>query len=372
MMSHTATGEWQSFESRMRRRRAERLALRAEAAASAGFEEDARACLAEARTLVPDLPEIAVAEAALAHQPDSLVAVAEPLPSSRSPFVTFAAACILLAAFVGGWIAYRDVPVADESPAPVAQAAALVTEPAATSAPLTRPAPATPSLTTPAAAAPAPEPVADTSADLLAAPKSKPSVNAEAPIARDSRPTEPTPSATPLQVATNDALPTLPDVAPAPPPPAPPPAPATRVEPPPVTTAAVPTTGLADTVLRTTSVDVNAPVVEVSQEPRVRDVLNRYASAYSALDANAAERVWPTVNRGALARAFDGLASQRVNLGDCRVDVTGNKAHARCAGSTTWSPKVGSGTHNESRVWTFDLVRVGADWQILNARAQNR
>jgi hypothetical protein len=368
MMSHTATGEWQSFESRMRRRRAERLALRAEAAASAGFEEDARACLAEARTLVPDLPEIAVAEAALAHQPDPLVAVAEPLPSSRSAFVTFAAACILLAAFVGGWIAYRDVPgVADESPAPVAQAAALVREPAATSAPVTGPAPATPSLTTPAAAAPAPEPVADTSAELPAAPKSKASVNAEAPIARDSRPTEPTPPATPLPVATNDALPTLPDVAPAPPP-----APATRVEPPPVTTAAVPTTGLADTVLRTTSVDVNAPVVEVSQEPRVRDVLNRYASAYSALDANAAERVWPTVNRGALARAFDGLASQRVNLGDCRVDVTGNKAHARCAGSTTWSPKVGSGTHNESRVWTFDLVRVGADWQILNARAQNR
>jgi hypothetical protein len=350
----------------MRRRRAVRLALRAAAAASAGCVEDARACLAEARTLVPDLPEIAVAEAALAHQSDPLVAVAEPLPSSRSPFVTFAAACILLAAGVGGWIAYRDVPgVADESPAPVAQAAALVTEPAATSAPVTGPAPVTPSLTTPAAAAPAPEPIAGTSAELLAAPKSKPSVNAEAPVARDPRPTEPTPPATPLPVATNEALPTLPDVAPAPPP-----APATRVEPPP--TAAIPTTGLADTVLRTPSVDVNAPVVEMSQEPRVKDVLNRYASAYSALDANAAERVWPTVNRGALARAFDGLASQRVNLGDCRVDVTGNKAHARCAGSTTWSPKVGSGTHNESRVWTFDLVRVGADWQILNARAQNR
>jgi len=50
----------------------------------------------------------------------------------------------------------------------------------------------------------------------------------------------------------------------------------------------------------------------------------------------------------------------------------GNKARAACAGSATWSPKVGSGTHTESREWTFELARVGAGWQILNARAQNR
>jgi hypothetical protein len=135
---------------------------------------------------------------------------------------------------------------------------------------------------------------------------------------------------------------------------------------------APPTAGLAATVLPTPSVDVKAPVVEMPQEPAVQAVLNRFASAYTALDADAAERVWPTVNRGALARAFDGLASQRVSLGDCRIDVTGSKARARCAGSATWSPKVGSGMHTESRVWTFDLVRVGAGWQILSARAQNK
>ena len=110
----------------------------------------------------------------------------------------------------------------------------------------------------------------------------------------------------------------------------------------------------------------------MSQEPVVRSVLNRYAAAYNSLDADAAQRVWPTVNRGALARAFDGLATQRVSLGDCRIDVMGTKARAACAGSATWSPKVGSGTHTESREWTFELARGGAGWQILNARAQNR
>jgi hypothetical protein len=104
----------------------------------------------------------------------------------------------------------------------------------------------------------------------------------------------------------------------------------------------------------------------------VRNVLGRYASAYSALDVDAATRVWPGVNRGALARAFDGLASQQVSLGDCRIDVTGAKAQARCAGRATWTPKIGSGTRTESRNWTFELARAGNDWQIVSARVQNR
>ena len=43
MSSHTATGEWQSFEVRMRRRRVERLLIRADAATEAGCVEDAAA-----------------------------------------------------------------------------------------------------------------------------------------------------------------------------------------------------------------------------------------------------------------------------------------------------------------------------------------
>ena len=104
----------------------------------------------------------------------------------------------------------------------------------------------------------------------------------------------------------------------------------------------------------------------------MRSVLSRYASAYNALDVNAATRVWPGVNRGALARAFDGLASQQVSLGDCRIDVAGAKAQAQCAGRATWTPKIGSGTRTESRNWTFELARAGTDWQIVSARVQNR
>ena len=105
----------------------------------------------------------------------------------------------------------------------------------------------------------------------------------------------------------------------------------------------------------------------------MRTVLNRYAAAYSALDADAAQRVWPGVNRTALARAFDGLASQQISLGDCRIGVAGASATASCSGSATWSPKIGGGgPQSEPRSWSFELARAAGGWQIVSARVQNR
>src|SRR5262245_17444404 len=111
----------------------------------------------------------------------------------------------------------------------------------------------------------------------------------------------------------------------------------------------------------------------IAQDALVKATLDRYAAAYSKLDADAAQRVWPRVNRDALARAFDGLASQRVSLADCRINVTGNTASARCAGWTTWQPKFGNGEpRTDQRTWTFELAKSGEDWLIVNARVQNR
>lgn len=105
----------------------------------------------------------------------------------------------------------------------------------------------------------------------------------------------------------------------------------------------------------------------------MRSVLTSYASAYSALDADAAQRVWPGVNRSALARAFDSLASQHVDLGTCRIDVTGASATATCNGTATWSPKIGGGgRRSEARHWSFELARGGSGWEIVSARVQNK
>jgi hypothetical protein len=112
--------------------------------------------------------------------------------------------------------------------------------------------------------------------------------------------------------------------------------------------------------------------VDPPQEPLVRAVLERYAAAYGRLDADAAKAIWPAVDRGALARAFDGLASQRVSLGACDVSVNAATARARCEGTATWEPKVGSGTVRERRAWTFALARAGGVWQIVSAHVQKR
>src|SRR3954469_15339711 len=58
MVPHTTTGEWQSFEGRMRQRRAQRLAMRADVAAGGGCVDEAREALAEARKLAPRLAEL--------------------------------------------------------------------------------------------------------------------------------------------------------------------------------------------------------------------------------------------------------------------------------------------------------------------------
>jgi hypothetical protein len=109
------------------------------------------------------------------------------------------------------------------------------------------------------------------------------------------------------------------------------------------------------------------PPPAVDESVRVRDTLAQYASAYSRLDAGAARAVWPTVNQAALARAFEGLSAQRVSLGDCEVSVNGPTAHAECAGSASWTPRVGGGDHTEARRWTFDLRHVDGAWQISRA-----
>jgi hypothetical protein len=90
-ISHTSSGEWQSFEGRMRRRRAERCILRAEVAAEAGALAEARAALEEARKLAPGLAEIAAVEANIFGRETTIVAG----PARPSARLLYYAAAVL-------------------------------------------------------------------------------------------------------------------------------------------------------------------------------------------------------------------------------------------------------------------------------------
>ena len=340
MVPHTATGEWQSFEIRMRRRRAERLAVRAQAAAEAGHTDDARALIEEARALEPGLPALAQVEHLLNEE----------IPRARrnrSLRRALAIVATLAVAATAGY-AWGSRPAPRLSSHPIAAQVSLPAAPmnVAFSAQST---PGLAEATPPIEPLPT-DPIEPTVSELLKAsrevtlpPSTDLAINrTEAAPPQIQAPALPV-AAGADGVAVAAAV-RLEPVVPAP----------AAVEPPPAPAAAA------------------APPVDPPQEPLVRSVLGRYASAYNNLDADAAQRVWPGVNYPALSRAFDALSSQQVSLGDCRVDVAGNRAQARCAGSTTWTAKVGSRSHTEARTWMFDLAREGTDWQSVSARVQNR
>ncbi|MGH9309747.1 MAG: hypothetical protein ACRD1U_10260, partial [Vicinamibacterales bacterium] len=118
--------------------------------------------------------------------------------------------------------------------------------------------------------------------------------------------------------------------------------------------------------------DENAPppVAAVDREQLVRAALTRYENAYSTLNAAAASAVWPSVDRRALARAFEDLSSQTITLGRCAVRMDAGVAHADCAGNASWTPKVGGGTQRAARRWRFELKQNGNDWVIVRAAVQ--
>jgi tetratricopeptide (TPR) repeat protein len=103
----------------------------------------------------------------------------------------------------------------------------------------------------------------------------------------------------------------------------------------------------------------------------VTQALQRYRNAYEGLDAQSAQAVWPAVNQAALARAFDGLASQSLTFDACDVRVRGESATATCQGSARYVTKIGSREpRTEPRTWSFSLHKAGGDWKIDSALAE--
>jgi hypothetical protein len=108
---HVATPQWQSFEHRMRQRRADRCIQHASAAVELGHFDEAREALAEAHGLDPLHPGLQE----LSLRIDILTAPPPPPPSpqvgSGAPLRLAAVACLaLLMSGLAGWVAWREWP----------------------------------------------------------------------------------------------------------------------------------------------------------------------------------------------------------------------------------------------------------------------
>jgi hypothetical protein len=387
---HVATPEWQSFEQRMRHRRAERCIQHAGEAIESGRLGEAKDALEEVRGLDPSheglqnlLDRLTALEAPPPPPPSFSSPVAIRTPSAW-PAVAVACAAIAMSGFAGwfGWTQWMETPRSetaadirlplevDPSAVPVAPVApsqadvspSTVDEPSVATTGADEPAESRVSLTSPS-----PLPLAPAAPEGMARSQRETIRPPQAAVA-----TVP-PSATP-RIAIDEPPAVLPRVAPRPaadaPAAAPPPvelAPPVSASPPPAPPVVEETRAMPEPVRKSEPV-VSEPVVD--ERLAVRAALSRYESAYSQLDAAGAAAVWPAVDRRALARAFEGLESQRVTLGNCDVGVKGQTARASCAGRATWTPKIGGGAESRARTWIFDLRRADRGWQIVSVAAR--
>ena len=114
-----------------------------------------------------------------------------------------------------------------------------------------------------------------------------------------------------------------------------------------------------------------AAAPDATPEDGIRSLLQRYEDAYDRRDVAAAAALWPSIDRPALTRAFDGLADQDVHFDRCDIDAAAARGSAVCVGTVRYRPNVGNGAERANRItWTFDLARTGDDWRIdrLSAR----
>jgi len=158
----------------------------------------------------------------------------------------------------------------------------------------------------------------------------------------------------------------------------PPPAATTpEPDPPPATLATVPrgpSSTPAALIAAGAPTSASAVPVSVIRPPEdqqlVEEALQRYRRAYGRLNVQSALAVYPTVNRVALARAFEGLESQSLTFDSCDVELRGAAARAICHGSARYVPKIGSRElHTEPLVWSFELRKTEGDWTIESAKA---
>lgn len=103
----------------------------------------------------------------------------------------------------------------------------------------------------------------------------------------------------------------------------------------------------------------------------IQNVLGRYRTAFNRLDVVGATTVWPGVDQGNLARAFDQLEQQQVTFDDCLIEIKGAAAQAACRGTARYVPRVGSRTpRTDRREWTFSLRKGDAGWLINGVTAR--
>jgi hypothetical protein len=106
------------------------------------------------------------------------------------------------------------------------------------------------------------------------------------------------------------------------------------------------------------------------EKSSVLRTLHEYAEAYGSLNVLATAKVWPSVDRRALARAFTTLKSQDVTFESCIVSMAESSATAHCRGNVEFVRRVGNPVPLIApQEWLFRMRKFGNDWMIEDVAA---
>ena len=106
-----------------------------------------------------------------------------------------------------------------------------------------------------------------------------------------------------------------------------------------------------------------------SPDAGIRSLLARYEEAYDRRDVRAAVERWPTVDQGALTRAFAGRRPAEVHFDRCDIDASEARDSAVCVGTVRYVARSERHEQEDRINWTFDLARSGEVWRITGLSA---
>jgi hypothetical protein len=108
----------------------------------------------------------------------------------------------------------------------------------------------------------------------------------------------------------------------------------------------------------------NSSTLPGTTTAEIQRVLNRYRDAFSTLDDQAVQIVWPSVDIRGLRSDFDRLYEHNLDFESCDIAVRGADAGAVCRGIAKSIPFRPRTTRRENRQWRFVLRRVNDRWLI--------
>jgi hypothetical protein len=107
------------------------------------------------------------------------------------------------------------------------------------------------------------------------------------------------------------------------------------------------------------------PSQGTSIEAAAKEILQEYASAYEALNADRVKKIWPSVDLEGLRRAFRDMRELKVMIDNVRVLSTeGAVARVSCRVTQTMTPKAGGRQNPTVVTRVLRLRRQEAAWLI--------